>query len=235
MDRPIALSTFEPDENVPTPKIPFTELLLAANAFAPEDFQNWVFRKEMLFGATDKWWGDFGQRDFPHEGVDFCLYADHSGRIGRLKAGTRIPVMHDGVVRAVFKDYLGQAVIIEHEVHGDPHGKYISAYAHTLPEKGMQPGKTVRRGDLIATIADTRNSKAKILPHLHLSSGRISPKLRYENFVWNIMRDADLVALRDPMALFDLPYGELDAGFDLYREGGAVMDRSLPLAGKNRS
>lgn len=204
---------------------------MAANAIAPEDFQNWVFRKEMLFGATDKWWGDLGRRDFPHEGVDFCLYADRAGRIRRLKARTRIPVMHDGVVRAVFKDYLGQAVIVEHEVEGDSEGQYISAYAHTLPEKGIRPGTTVRRGDLIATIADTRNSKAKILPHLHLTSGRISPKLRYENFVWNIMRDPALVTLRDPMDVFDVPYEEMDAVLD----GGAVMDRSLPLAGKNRS
>jgi hypothetical protein len=227
----IVPSTLAPDENMPTTKIPFTGLLLAANAIDPEDFQNWVFRKEMRFGATDKWWGDFGQRDFPHEGVDFCLYADRAARIRRLKAGTRIPVMHDGVVRAVFKDYLGQAVIVEHEVQGEPNGKYISAYAHTLPEKGIQPGTSLRRGDLIATIADTRSSKAKILPHLHLSCGRISPKLRYENFVWNIMRDPDLVALRDPMALFDLAYGELDVN----RDWGVVMDRSLPLAGKNRS
>lgn len=216
-------------------KAPFTELLLAANAIAPEDFQNWVFRKEMLFGATDKWWGDFGRRDFPHEGADFCLYADRSGRIRRLKARTRIPVMHDGVVRAVFKDYLGEAVIVEHEVQGEPNGKYISAYAHTLPEKGIQPGTSLRRGDLIATIADTRSSKAKILPHLHLSFGRISPELRYENFVWNIMRDPDLVALRDPMDVFDLPYQELDARLDPNGDGGAAVDRSLPLAGKNRS
>jgi hypothetical protein len=216
-------------------KAPFTELLMAANAIAPEDFQNWVFRREMLFNAADKWWGDFGQRDFPHEGVDFCLYADHSGRIRRLKAWTRIPVMHDGVVRAVFKDYLGQAVIIEHEVEGDPEGQYISAYAHTLPEKGIRPGTSLRRGDLIAMIADTGSSKAKILPHLHLSFGRISPELRYENFVWNLMRDPALVALRDPMELFDVPYKELDARLDLNGDGGAVMDRSLPLDSKNRS
>ncbi len=227
--------TLEQDENMPLPRSQFTAMLLAANAIAPQDFQNWVFRKEMLFNATDKWWGDFGRRDFPHEGVDFCLYGDRSGRIRRLGAGTHIPVMHDGVVRAVFKDYLGQAVIIEHAVEGAPEGKYISAYAHTLPEKGIRPGAAVRRGDLIATIADTRSSKAKILPHLHLSLGRISPKLRYENFVWNIMRDPVLVTLVDPIEVFDVPYRELDAGLDLNGDGGAVMDRSLPLAGKNRS
>lgn len=45
------------------------------------------------------------------------------------------------------------------------------------------------------------------------------------------MRDPALVALRDPMELFELPYRELDAN----RDGGVVVDRSLPLVGKNRS
>lgn len=209
------LSTLDPVMNMRPKKAPFTEMLIAANAIDREDFQNWVFRKEMLFNAPGKWWGDFGKRDFPHEGVDFCLYADRSGRIKRLGARTRIPVMHDGVVRAVFQDYLGQAVIIEHKREGEPMGKYISAYAHTLPEEGIQPGALVRRGELIATISDTSSSRAKISPHLHLSFGRISPQLKFDNFVWNIMRDPALVNLHDPMEVFDAPYQELDAKLDL--------------------
>ena len=187
-------------------KAPFTRMLIAANAIEPDDFQFWVFRQEMLFNATGKWWGDFGRRDFPHEGVDFCLYADRSGKINPIGAHTRIPVMNDGVVRAVSKDYLGMAVIIEHEWTADKGAKFISAYAHTVPQEWIRPGVTVKRGDLLATIADTSASKAKILPHLHFSFGRISPKLAYENFVWNIMRDPDLVSLRDPMEIFDGPY-----------------------------
>lgn len=199
-------SHFEMENEMQLTKAPFTKMLVEANAIHPDDFQCWVFREEMLFKADGKWWGDFGRRDFPHEGIDLCLYADSSGKICRLDEQTRIPVMHDGVVRAVFKDYLGMALIIEHLFEGEHDAPYLSAYAHTVPQKQVQPGTKVKRGDVIATIAGTRTAKAKILPHLHFSFGRPSPKLGYDNFVWNLMRDTDLISLRDPLELIDWPH-----------------------------
>ncbi len=205
--------------NTQLPKASFTQLLIAANRIDPNDFQHWVFREEMRFGATGKWWGDFGQRDFPHEGIDFCLYADSDGRIFRLGDQTRIPVMHDGVVKAVFKDYLGKAVIIEHVSGQDPTDRLLSAYAHTVPVEGIQPGTEVKSGDIIATIADTRTSKAKILPHLHYSIGLPAPDLDYGNFVWNVMRDPDLITLCDPEQIIDWPHKvihiDLDADLEI--------------------
>lgn len=187
-------------------KTKFTEMLIAANDIVPEDFKSWVFYESMTFNALGKWWGDYGQRDFPHEGIDLCLYLDGAGRLCRLSEQTRIPAMHDGMVKALFDDYLGQAVIIEHEVGKGEGGKYLSAYAHTTPRTEIQPGAEVKRGDIIATVADTRKSKAKILPHLHYSLGRPSPNLVYDSFVWNIMRDQDLVSLLDPMQMIDVPH-----------------------------
>jgi murein DD-endopeptidase MepM/ murein hydrolase activator NlpD len=188
----------------------FTEMLIEANILNPEDFKCWAFCPGMVFGSTDKWWGDHGQRDFPHEGVDFCLYEDRAGQLHRLNENTCIPVMADGVVRAMFKDYLGQAVIIEHDDIQGGEGSYLSIYAHTQPREDLRPGIAVRGGDIIATIADTRHSKAKILPHLHLSLGCPLPDLVYEPFVWNIMRDPDRVALLDPMNAIDGPWRELE-------------------------
>ena len=186
----------------------FTEMLVEANRIQTEKFKCWAFCPGMQFNSPHKWWGDRGPRDFPHEGVDFCLYADRSGQVHRLDEKTRIPVVADGVVRAMFKDYLGQAVIVEHDdVQGG--GTYLSIYAHTLPQEDLRCGNAVRAGDIIATIADTRHSKAKILPHLHLSIGRPSPDLAYENFVWNIMRDPDRVTLLNPMDVIDGPWREL--------------------------
>ena len=184
-------------------KIHFTEMLIDANPIDPADINNWAFYPGMGYEAMDKWWGDCGTRDFPHEGIDICLYATRSGEVRRLDEKTRIPVMADGVVRAVFKDYLGQAVIVEHEDRSGNGGTYLSVYAHTRPRDGLRPGAPVREGEIIATIADTRRSKTRILPHLHLSLGRPSPDLRYENFIWNIMRDPDCVTLLDPMAVID--------------------------------
>jgi len=188
----------------------FTEMLIEANGLDPGEFQNWVFWPGMRFNSPDKWWGDHGRRDFPHEGVDFCLYQDPSGKVLRIEEKTRIPVMHTGVVRALFTDYLGQAVIIEHEGAQGNNVKFLSVYAHTKPQTGIQPGVRVAEGDIIATITDTRRSKANILPHLHISFGVPSPKLVYHPFAWNSMRDPRQVKLLDPLDLIDWPHVDRD-------------------------
>lgn len=183
----------------------FTEWFIDANRLDPDDFQAWVFYPGMLFQSPDKWWGDLGRRDFPHEGIDFCLYRNASGRMCRVDRQTRIPVMHDGIVRAMFSDFLGQAVIVEHENVGDGHDTLVSVYAHTRPGSGIAPGLVVKEGDVLGTIADTGRSRAGILPHLHLTLGRPSPALAYERFVWNTMRDPGLVFMLNPLGAIDWP------------------------------
>lgn len=88
-------------------KPPFTAVLLELNGIDPDEFIGWIFHPGMLFGSPQKWWGGGGRRDFPHEGIDFCLYQDSSGNLKRLSPKTRIPAMHSGVVRGAFSDYLG--------------------------------------------------------------------------------------------------------------------------------
>jgi len=194
------------DKIVSLKKTRFTKMLIEANGLDPDDFQSWLFSPGMRFHSPDKWWGDLGRRDFPHEGIDFCLFRDGSGRVRRLDHDTRIPVMHDGVVRSVFADYLGQAVVIQHKQAQPDVGTLISIYAHTIPLDHIKPGVIVKQGDIIATIADIRRSKAKILPHLHYTLGQPSSYLSYEPFVWNDMRDPDLVALLNPLGVIDWPY-----------------------------
>jgi hypothetical protein len=190
---------------MPLAKTRFTARLIEANGIDPDDFKCWVFSPGMLFEAPDKWWGDYGRRDFPHEGLDFCLYRDAADNLRRLDGRTRIPVMHDGCVRALFDDYLGQAVVIEHDSTPAIPEKTISIYAHTKPRKGILPGVNVRAGDIIASIADTGRSKTNILPHLHFSFGRPSPDIVYAPFVWNLMRNPRLVTLNNPQKLVDWP------------------------------
>jgi murein DD-endopeptidase MepM/ murein hydrolase activator NlpD len=188
----------------------FTEMLIEENALEDGGFEGWIFCQGMLFNSPDKWWGDHGLRDFPHEGIDLCLYRDRSRKICRLDEKTRIPVMHDGMIKAVFKDYLGQAIIIEHGQSDSDPGRFISVYAHTKPRPGLEPGTIVKEGDIIATIADTGHSKANIIPHLHFSLGGRSKSLSYDGFVWNIMRDPLKITLMDPLPVIDLPYQVLD-------------------------
>ncbi len=201
-------------ESITSPAIPasrFTEMLIEENGLKPDVFKRWTFCQGMLFKSPDKWWGDHGFRDFPHEGIDLCQYEDDSGTIRRLDHTTRIPVMHDGEVRAMFKDYLGQAVIIEHKHPAGTSGNFLSVYAHTKPISGIEVGISVKRGNIIATIADTGHSKANILPHLHFSLGIPSKSLSYEGFVWNVMRDPEMVTLVDPLVVIDWPHHELNA------------------------
>ncbi len=188
----------------------FTEKLIEENGLESADFNCWAFCRGMLFESPDKWWGDHGLRDFPHEGIDLCIYADRSRVIQRLDEKTRIPVMHDGVVRATFKDYLGRAVIIEHVNPANLPGKFLSVYAHTKPLPGIGVDTCLREGDVIATIADTSHSKAKILPHLHFSLGIPSNRLSYEGFVWNVMRNPEMVILLDPQVVLDRPHCKLN-------------------------
>jgi murein DD-endopeptidase MepM/ murein hydrolase activator NlpD len=204
----------------------FTKMLIEVNRLDPTDFKRWVFCTGMLFNSPDKWWGDYGRRDFPHEGIDFCLYHGRSGQMFRLDEKTRIPVMHNGVVRAVFTDYLGRAVVIEHQNTQADGSKLLSTYAHTRPLDGIEPGAVLKAGDVIATIADTQHSKANILPHLHFSLGRPAPNLAYDAFVWNDMRNPESVVLLNPLGLIDWPSQVLNLQDCSRMQGKAEIDRT---------
>ena len=169
-------------------------------------FKRWLFFPGMAFGATQKWWGDFGTRDFPHEGVDFCLYEGTDACVFEFAVNSAIPVVEDGVVRAVFRDYLGQAIVVEHGQWFDSNKKLLSIYAHTDPSPHIQSGVRLRKEEVIATTADTRSAKAKILSHLHFTLGLVSPNLSYDDFYWNLFRDPENVTLLDPLEVVPLPY-----------------------------
>ena len=189
----------------------FTAMLIEENALDQSGFERWVFCQGMLFNSPDKWWGDHGQRDYPHEGIDLCLYRNRFQEIRRIDEKTRIPVMHDGVVKAMFKDFLGKTVIIEHENSGSGAERFISMYAHTKPRSDIDIGVIVKEGNIIATLGDTSNSKSNIIPHLHFSLGLPSKAFSYDGFVWNTIRNPERIRLLDPLAVIDWPYQALDA------------------------
>ena len=187
-------------------------MLFEENALAQNGFETWVFCPGMLFNSPDKWWGDRGQRDYPHEGIDLCLYRDRHQRTLRLDEMTRIPAMHKGVVKAIFKDYLGKAVVIHHENLSGENARFISLYAHITPRADLEIDTLVQEGDFLGTIADTSSSKAKIIPHLHFSLGLASPSLSYEGFVWNTIRKGDIITLLNPLEVIEWPCEELERG-----------------------
>jgi len=199
-------------ESISVLKSRFTELLADANALDPCEIECWIFCNGMLFNSPDKWWGDFGRRDFPHEGLDLCLYRDRSQRVGRIDENTRLPAMHSGVVKAIFKDYLGQAIVIEHDRRDGSAERLVSVYAHTTPHPELEVGAMVKEGDIIATLADTYRSKARIIPHLHFSLGRLCASVSYDGFVWNSIRQSEQIILLDPLPVLDRPHQAQDPG-----------------------
>ena len=120
--------------------------------------------------------------------------------------------MHDGVIKAMVKDFLGRAIFIEHGNVGSEPGGFISFYAHTRPYVNIKTGTIVKEGDIIATLADTSHSKADIIPHLHFSLGRPTKSFSYDRFVWSVIREPEKIILLNPLPVIDWPYQVLDAG-----------------------
>jgi hypothetical protein len=186
-------------------KCQFAEMLVEINRFEQSGFEAWVLCPGMQFGSMLKWWGDHGQRDFAHEGVDLGLLAGHGDDIHPVDIKIEIPVIANGRVRAIFADYLGKAIVVEHEISGGEDGKILSVYAHTDPRNAIEVGADLIQGDIIASLADTSRLKSGIAPHLHLTLGVPSRDLTYDPFIWNMMRDANRVRLLDPLAYVSLP------------------------------
>jgi murein DD-endopeptidase MepM/ murein hydrolase activator NlpD len=184
----------------------FTEFLIRKNALDPGGFKGWVFCPGMLFNSTDKWWGDRGKRDKPHEGLDLCLYKDREGTILRLGETAKVPVIYDGMVVGIVDDFLGKSVIIEHLFSGCHNNKLCTIYGHTIPEDNLCVGKVVKEGEVIATLADSITSKTNIFPHLHLSLGWTSKKISYDTLNWENIGAPNTVTLLDPLQVIDWHY-----------------------------
>ncbi len=201
-----------PAGNLSVKKSRFTEMLIEENTPDLRGFDRWIFCEGMLFSSPGKWWGDYGRRDFPHEGIDLCLYRDTTGRIRRLDSKIRIPVMYAGTVKAMFRDYLGKAVIIEHQVPANGTGRTVSFYAHTNPDPDIGVGTVVKEGDIMGSLADTSHSKARIMPHLHFTLGLPAKSFSYDGLEWNKIRKPEMMTLLDPLPVLDWPHQRLEAG-----------------------
>jgi hypothetical protein len=164
----------------------------------------------MLFLAPDKWWGDRGSRTSLHEGIDLCLYTDEAGRLLELDPSTRIPVMYDGEVAKVEKDYLGQSVYVDHHIDNG-HGRRLwTMYGHTKPLDPVRPGERVRRGEIIASLTEKRAKSKGPRPHLHLTVAWVSPERAFRELNWATLHDPEISVLIDPLHAMNCAYTMLD-------------------------
>jgi len=186
----------------------FTELILRLNAMDQQRFREWIFCPGMLFNAKDKWWGDRGRRNKPHEGLDLCLYRSERGKILRLDGKTAIPAVYEGSVVKVFDDFLGKSIIMEHRFpNGDP---FCSIYGHIKPHRDILAGSGVKEGDIVATMDGPGISKTGIIPHVHLSIGLLSRETSVAGLDWDRIADPDVLTLLDPLAVLDRNYAVLE-------------------------
>lgn len=187
-------------------KSPFHKFLIRCNDLNESAFGEWVFYPGMLFNDPFKWWEDGGVRSRLHEGLDLCFYRDKSGQNHAFNEKTDIPVMYDGKIIHISDDFLGKSLYVSHGIYDDTGNKLHTIYSHTSPYHDIDIGKTLRKGDTIATIADIRKSRAKILPHLHLSVAWLPESFPYEKLSWEIMADCKAIVFCNPLEFIDCKY-----------------------------
>jgi len=67
-------------------------------------------------------------------------------------------------------------------------------------------GKFVKKGEILASIADSSRSKSGIQPHLHISLAMTEKHIAYERFDWAMIGSRDMLTLLDPLLVLDRPY-----------------------------
>ncbi len=179
-------------------QFPYIDILKDNNeVFA--DIDRFIFYPGMEFGSEVKWWPDRGTRPTLHEGVDFCYYLNSSGKEKIATPEFMVPVMADGRVLNICDDYLGQTVFLDHGY--DNPQRFLSIYAHIVPDKDLKKGDRIQSGEVIATIADTTGRKNRMPAHLHLSLMYAEREIPAEKFDWDLMHYDERTNLIDPFKM----------------------------------
>lgn len=155
----------------------------------------------MEFQSEVKWWPDSGVRPTLHEGIDFCYCRKPSGEEYVFTPEIQVPVMAEGEIAAVCRDYLGQTVFLDHQL--DSSLRFLSMYAHMIPKAGLQAGQRVQAGDIIGTIADTTGRKNRMPAHLHLSIMQVDKEVAPAHFTWDLICNSERGSLLDPLRFID--------------------------------
>lgn len=185
-------------------KTGFTGNFIRENGLNEDDFRDWVLYGGMLFRSSYKWWGDRGRRSIPHEGLDLSLYRNHEGRIYQITRGMNIPVIYEGIVAGIFHDFIGKSIIVMHSTPCSGNKVFCTIYGHTAPIDDICTGRTVRSGEIIATVAGTSGPEAVISTHLHISIGYPAfGEISYNTLNWNDIGDTKKITLIDPLQVID--------------------------------
>lgn len=173
----------------------FTERLVGLNALS---FNRWVFEPGMFFLSETKWWGDGENRDTLHNGLDLRLYEAADGTLRTLEEGTKIPIIYEGKIVAVVKDFLGYSLFAVHEIYDKNH-RLFTIYGHVVQKSDIPAGLTLREGTEIAALA--KASPGKVPSHLHLSLAMIPRRISAANLNWQVLDEDKDVLYLDPQGI----------------------------------
>ncbi|MBI2852840.1 MAG: peptidoglycan DD-metalloendopeptidase family protein [Chloroflexi bacterium] len=182
----------------------FDERLRSLNNLDEAGFKEWIFHPAMLFGSLYKWWGDWGRRDNPHEGLDLCLYRTVDGGIRNLGEKARVPTMFGGEVMNIIDDFLGKSVFIHHSGYEDRGSRLYTIYGHIEPGPAVTRGEFLREGEVIGAICGRGGGSS--LAHLHISVAWISDSLPAVALDWKTMGNPAKVVLLDPLSVISCRY-----------------------------
>ncbi len=170
----------------------FTQHLINLNRLS---FNKWIFDPGMLFLSETKWWGDKGHRGHWHNGLDLRFYEAANGTIRAIEKDTRVPIIYDGAVVTVIKDFLGYSLFAAHEIY-DKGSRLFTMYGHVLPSPDVSPGKPLGEGTEIAMLSGS--SKEDVPGHLHLSVAFIPKEIPAEAITWELLDEDKTVRFFDP-------------------------------------
>jgi len=173
----------------------FTERLVQVNHLDEQGFQSWSLRPGMQFAAGKTWWGTEDSRPRPHEGLDLSAFVDSNGGLVSLGPGAMIPVLFAGQVVAIFADFLGQSILVAHELWQGER-QFHSIYAHVVAAPGVAAGHQCDKGEIIASIA--KSKKSGVPAHLHLSTLWLSGVLSGE-MSWPMITRATNIFFCNPL------------------------------------
>jgi len=181
------------------PPVSFTEIFVRENRLDEYGFKEWIFHPGMLFQSLEKWWGKGGSRPAPHEGLDLCCYRDGRDRTRRLDESARIPVLYDGRVVRIIRDFLGESLMVEHPRFERKDARFVTIYGHVNPLGAIRTGVGVKEGEIVAVLADGSRSRSGVGPHLHVTLGWFSKNVPLERLDWSRIAAPGTSRLLDPL------------------------------------
>ncbi len=184
----------------------FCQRLVEQNKLGARQFAQWAFHPGMLFHSRQRWWGNGGFRNRPHEGIDLCLFIDQAGSVQILDRGAQIPAIYGGTVKTVIDDYLGKTIFIAHDIYDGTGTQLYTIYGHLEPRAGLAQGALLAEDENVGCISGIADRRLPIIPHVHISVAWIPEKFPPERLTWKMMNDSPEITLLNPLAVLSCHY-----------------------------